>query len=351
MGAFTLRGKPAASPVLFAFQPRIFPWRPHLAQALWRAEPTFRRVIRQCDAIMQPMLGWSVEQELCQPPEQSHFHDRELLATPTLMALTIAQLELWRARGLGPNAVMGLSAGEFLAAYAAGVLTLQDTLKLICYLDHVLGTRRVALGAQVKAELDWEHSIQLEQALNTACFATVEWAPAQTVFAGETQAIELLMTHLGKNDISYQRMQTQFILHAQQGASSLQEWTDALRDLAPGPPQIPIYSALTGGLTCETRFDAQHWWRVVFAPAYGARTLRRALQAGYTHVLEVGLTSNPVYPTQEIANAAGISVQIVPSLPSLLAKEMPFARPTTRTRLMNSLKRKLPPCLQRVMGV
>ena len=44
---------------------------------------------------------------------------------PVLVAVEIALAELWRSRGVEPQAVVGHSVGEIAAAYIAGVLDLE----------------------------------------------------------------------------------------------------------------------------------------------------------------------------------------------------------------------------------
>ncbi|WP_405882190.1 acyltransferase domain-containing protein [Streptomyces sp. NBC_01136] len=53
-------------------------------------------------------------------------------AQPALFALQLAQTRLWRRFGVEPGAVAGHSAGEYAALCAAGALTPEDGLRLVC---------------------------------------------------------------------------------------------------------------------------------------------------------------------------------------------------------------------------
>src|SRR5438046_217216 len=115
---------PPKKSCVFVFEPRIYMWQVEPIQELVRKEPVFRDTIRRCDHIARKSLGWSLVEELAKPSESSGLSTREEFFDLTVVAVEIAQLELWRQRGLEPDAVMGLSGGEITAAYAAGVFSL-----------------------------------------------------------------------------------------------------------------------------------------------------------------------------------------------------------------------------------
>src|SRR5207248_8866288 len=52
-------------------------------------------------------------------------------AQPALLLVSIAALEALRARGLGPDAVVGHSLGEYSALVAAGALDFEDALRVV----------------------------------------------------------------------------------------------------------------------------------------------------------------------------------------------------------------------------
>lgn len=77
------------------------------------------------------MLGKSLLDILYSPntPENTTNTDSELFIAT--FALQVALGELWKAWGITPTVVMGTSIGEYAAAYAAGLFSLEDALKMV----------------------------------------------------------------------------------------------------------------------------------------------------------------------------------------------------------------------------
>ncbi|KAH0382185.1 polyketide synthase, partial [Aureobasidium melanogenum] len=72
---------------------------------------------------------WDLETELLRGADESRLNEAEL-AQPVSTAVQIALVQLLRAHGARPNAVVGHSAGEIAAAYAAGHLSQATAIEL-----------------------------------------------------------------------------------------------------------------------------------------------------------------------------------------------------------------------------
>src|SRR5262249_59591622 len=57
--------------------------------------------------------------------------DRTAVLQPALFALEAALASLWREWGIEPRAMVGYSLGEHVAAWVAGVMSLDDALRLV----------------------------------------------------------------------------------------------------------------------------------------------------------------------------------------------------------------------------
>ena len=98
-------------------------------------EPVVRRAIDRCARILEPELGADLR-KLLFPPQRRRAQAAEELrdtrwAQPALFVVGYALAELWGSWGVRPAAMIGHSVGEYVAATLAGVMTLEDALRLI----------------------------------------------------------------------------------------------------------------------------------------------------------------------------------------------------------------------------
>ena len=97
---------------------------------LYQTQPVFRRAFDRCGSILQP---YSEKPLLEAPAKNSQFKSQNLRANEghTLFAIEYALAKLWLSWGIKPKAVMGCGVGEYVAATIAGVMSLEDAVKLV----------------------------------------------------------------------------------------------------------------------------------------------------------------------------------------------------------------------------
>ena len=97
-----------------------------MGEELYRTEPVVRAVLDRCDELLQGELGGSLLDVMF--GRSINLPDSEVWRSPAVFALQCAQVALWESVGVSPDVVFGINTGEIAAAYAAGVLKLEDGL-------------------------------------------------------------------------------------------------------------------------------------------------------------------------------------------------------------------------------
>lgn len=120
-----------------------------MGRELYAAVPFFKRAIDRCDKLyMQISNNYSLLKDaklFVETDEQSkdklegRLHQTKY-ALPAIFFMQVALYEMWQKFGLKPDIVMGHSFGELCAMYAAGMLTLDEAIKLVYHRALIMDT-------------------------------------------------------------------------------------------------------------------------------------------------------------------------------------------------------------------
>ena len=89
-----------------------------------------REAIEACDAAISRWAGWSLIEHLSLSASESRLAETEY-AQPAIFALEVALARLLESWGVIPALVVGHSAGEVAAAHIAGILQLEEAVRIV----------------------------------------------------------------------------------------------------------------------------------------------------------------------------------------------------------------------------
>ncbi|AFY33178.1 type I polyketide synthase [Calothrix sp. PCC 7507] len=101
-----------------------------IGKELYSTAPLFREHIDYCCEQLQPHLNLDLRHILYASAEQVEIAPQQLQQTALFVVLS-ALAKLWLAWGIQIEAMIGCDIGEYIAAYLAGVFTLEDALVLV----------------------------------------------------------------------------------------------------------------------------------------------------------------------------------------------------------------------------
>ena len=102
-----------------------------MGRLLYETQPTFRKALEQCEELLQPYLEKPLLSVLYPRPGEASSLDDPSYSQPALFVMEYGLTQILRSWGIEPSAVMGHGIGEYAAAHVAGVISLEDSLKLV----------------------------------------------------------------------------------------------------------------------------------------------------------------------------------------------------------------------------
>ncbi|GAB4108597.1 MAG: hypothetical protein OHK0022_60240 [Roseiflexaceae bacterium] len=296
-----------ARPVMFMFSGQGAQYG-GMAAGLYRDEPVFRDAIDRCAALLTPHLGSDIrtiifgeqnqDEQNQQPrtknqhtesetpslkPQASSLNDTRY-AQPALFAVEYALAQLWMSWGVQPEAMIGHSVGEYVAACLAGVFTLEDGLALIATRGRLM--QEMASGAMLAIPLPEQEVLPL---LGDRLSLAAVNGPELAVVAGPHEAVEQLERQLTARGLNCRRLHTSHAFHSVMMEPMLAPFAQAVRRIDLRAPERPYISNLTGTwITAEQATDPGYWTSHLRQAVRFADGLAALLNDPHTVLLEIG---------------------------------------------------------------
>ncbi|MBW4617158.1 MAG: acyltransferase domain-containing protein [Desmonostoc vinosum HA7617-LM4] len=261
-----------------------------MGRQLYQTQAVFRAAIDQCQQILASQLEYPLLEILYPSTSEAQSLlpiNQTAYTQPALFALEYALAQLWQSWGIKPDVVVGHSVGEYVAATIAGIISLEDGLKLIAARGSLM-QKLNSEGAMV-AVMASAQQVQplLSQYQNTVSLAAIN-APQSVVISGEKTAVAAISQQLESLGIKTKPLQVSHAFHSPLMKPMLAEFEVIANQITYHQPQIPLISNLTGEIADEQITTAQYWLAHVLKPVMFAQSMQTLSTQGYDVFLEVG---------------------------------------------------------------
>lgn len=285
---FTSVQETQGRPVIFLFPGQGAQYA-GMAAGLYATEPVFHEQVELCASLLQPLLGLDIRTLLFPSAERQLEAEQQLAETaltqPALFVIEYALAQLWLAWGVQPQAMLGHSLGEYVAACLAQVFSLQDALKLVTARGKLM--QQCARGSMLTVPLP---EAQVQALLGAQLSLAAINGPAQCVVAGSDEAIEHLQQHLTATGLTTRRLVTSHAFHSALMEPMLDAFAQEVQRMRLSPPTLAYLSNVTGTwIKAEEATDPAYWVRHARATVRFADGIKEILQAkSDAAFLEVG---------------------------------------------------------------
>ncbi len=256
-----------------------------MGRELYESSPVFRAVLDRCAEIVKPYLERPLLEVLYPESGKSGILDQTAYTQPALFALEYALAELWKSWGIVPSIVVGHSVGEYVAACVAGVMSLEDGLKLIAARGQMM--QALPSGGEMAVMFGGEERVReaLKGREDTVSIAAVN-GPRNVVISGIGQAVGEVLEELKRQGIRSQKLVVSHAFHSPLMEPMLEEFAKVASEVTYQEARIGLVSNVTGEVVREV--DAGYWVRHVREAVRFEASMKTLQEQGVNVYVEVG---------------------------------------------------------------
>lgn len=233
-----------------------------MGKELYENNPVFRAAMDDCESIYRAKTGRSMVAELYDAANRHRELNDIMLSHPALYSVGYALTQALIDAGVRPDAVLGYSLGEYVAATVSGAMRYEDALQMVMRQAELV-RERASGGGMLSVMTPVEHLRQHPQLYAGCILASVNF-DGNFVISGEIGTLRALKTALDAESILSVLLPVEHSFHSPAMDAIESEFRRFLADIGIDAPNLPAYSAMSA--TRVERFDAEHFWNVIRRP-------------------------------------------------------------------------------------
>jgi acyl transferase domain-containing protein len=262
-----------------------------MGKGLYETEPVFRDAFNQCGRLLAQQLDRPLPEIVgyttTGAPAEGILNET-IYTQLALFALEYALASLWRSWGIEPAAIVGHSLGEYVGACVAGLLSLEDAVRLVATRARLMHSlpRNGAMAAifagedRVRATIaPYTDSISIA-AINS---------PRNTVISGKADDVRAVLDRLQQAGVEAKLLTVSHAFHSPLVDPILDEFERCARNVQHHVPVADLVLNVTGcPVDDAVPLDAGYWCRHARETVRFAESIRVLHHRGIQAFLEIG---------------------------------------------------------------
>lgn len=262
----------------------------NIAKQLYDNWTEFATALDECDELFFRELNISIKDAIY--GEKKAELDKPIYSQSVIFSIQYSLTKIWDTLKIYPSIVMGHSIGEYAVACYAGVISLQDAVKMVAVRGSIIGSD-YANGKMVSVLADYDtvmNTIQLS-GVKDAYIAAVN-APKNVTLSGNKDDVDLVIKELQKNNrVFINDLGLFYPYHTDLLKRHDDEYQKAIANIKFSKPRITVISSKTGTIAeLDTLGNTKYWAEQLTHPVNFQGAVNQAFIENVDTFIEIGGT-------------------------------------------------------------
>lgn len=260
----------------------------NMGRELYETNDVFKGAIDHCARVLQDEINLDIR-EVLYPSNADLEKAQDLIARtyitqPAIFTVSYATAQVFLHLGVKPDALIGHSVGEYVAAVIAGVMQLDDALKAVAHRGKLVyelseGSMLAVLKTEAELRSDLPGSLDI----------AVINSPELCVVSGPTPEIEAFGEKMKQAGVFSKHLPTSHAFHSKMMIPCLDAYRDYFKSIPLNPPKIPIISTVNAtGMADDVATDHEYWVQHVLNPVLFGKAVAHQFAQNPSVFLECG---------------------------------------------------------------
>ncbi|MEV0504428.1 type I polyketide synthase, partial [Streptomyces spectabilis] len=285
-----------------------------MGRELLDSSPVFAERVGECAAALERWVDWSLV-DVLRGEVEPELLERVDVVQPASFAVMVGLAAVWASMGVIPDAVLGHSQGEIAATCVAGVLSLEDAVRVVALRSRAIAARLAGRGGMASVALSEEEVAGRLGPWSDRVEVAAVNGPSSVVVAGDAEALDEVLRVLAEDGVRVRRVAVDYASHTRHVEDIRDTLAEALAGVSAKAPVVPFYSTVTGSWVEDAGvLDARYWYRNLRGQVRFGPAVADLLAQGYGVFVEVSAHPVLVQPITEIVDDADNTAVVTGSL-------------------------------------
>ena len=235
------------------------------------------------------ILGKSITTICFEGPEEDL--KQTINTQPSIVTTSIAAMEALKSQlDITPDFTAGHSLGEYCAMYAAGVMDLETTLKLIQKRADLMGATKGGSMAAVLNATEEQLKVGLEEGSKVGYVDVANYnSPAQVVITGDSDAVKAASDYLLANGVRrVVPLAVSGAFHSKFMEKAGEEFASFVKDFNLNDAKLPVITNVDAEITTKSDDFKSKMPRQISSSVHWTQTIQKMAEEGVDTFIEIG---------------------------------------------------------------